>query len=228
MLIACPECGHQVSDAAPTCPNCGHPLKAPAPPPSPSLSVAATATENTRKSPVLLIIAAISLALSLFTPMLLLFFPIMVTLGCATASLIRRESGRPFAIVVLVLGVGLFVLAQIGKSSSFPGGTSSTFGEGSNLDAAQIVDWNWHKDPDFGTRGTIKWNILVRNVSARPLSSVKVTLTTFDGQGKLIASDFTYVNAIPPGDTRSEDSFADYYGNEARAEARITDVRYAD
>ena len=26
-LQNCPECGHQVFDAAVTCPNCGHPLK---------------------------------------------------------------------------------------------------------------------------------------------------------------------------------------------------------
>ena len=28
-LIACPACGRQVSEAAPTCPGCGHPIAAP-------------------------------------------------------------------------------------------------------------------------------------------------------------------------------------------------------
>ncbi|MCH5245098.1 MAG: zinc-ribbon domain-containing protein [Muribaculaceae bacterium] len=28
-LINCPECGHQVSEQAPTCPSCGHPILQP-------------------------------------------------------------------------------------------------------------------------------------------------------------------------------------------------------
>lgn len=28
-LIACPACGRQVSEAAPTCPGCGHPIARP-------------------------------------------------------------------------------------------------------------------------------------------------------------------------------------------------------
>lgn len=28
-LIQCPDCGREVSDAAPTCPNCGRPLASP-------------------------------------------------------------------------------------------------------------------------------------------------------------------------------------------------------
>jgi len=35
-LIACPECGNDVSDKAPTCPRCGVPLTVESPPPAPS------------------------------------------------------------------------------------------------------------------------------------------------------------------------------------------------
>ena len=34
-LTSCPECGHQISEAATTCPNCGHPVKAPGQPTQP-------------------------------------------------------------------------------------------------------------------------------------------------------------------------------------------------
>lgn len=33
-LIACPDCGNQVSDAAPTCPRCGRPIAVTATPPA--------------------------------------------------------------------------------------------------------------------------------------------------------------------------------------------------
>lgn len=33
-LIYCPECGHEVSEIAPTCPNCGHPFHPPHPQPA--------------------------------------------------------------------------------------------------------------------------------------------------------------------------------------------------
>lgn len=32
-LIRCPDCGREVSDAAPACPQCGRPSAQPAPPP---------------------------------------------------------------------------------------------------------------------------------------------------------------------------------------------------
>jgi Domain of unknown function (DUF4328)/zinc-ribbon domain len=43
-LINCPECGHQVSDRAPSCPNCGYPIQQPQPdePLLPSAPVAAS------------------------------------------------------------------------------------------------------------------------------------------------------------------------------------------
>jgi hypothetical protein len=36
------------------------------------------------------------------------------------------------------------------------------------------------------------------------------------------------VDAIPPGETRSADSYADLYGGETRANAKISEVRFND
>jgi hypothetical protein len=181
----------------------------------------ARTTQKARSAPIFLVLSVIALILTLNTPRLLLFFPLMGTLGCAAISLLRKEKGRPGAVLVLILEVGLWVLSGMDSLSLTPGVDSS------NLDAAEIADFNWRMDPSFGTRGTIKWNVEVRNKSSQNISTVKVDFTTYDQSGKLIATTFTYVNAIPPGQTRSTESYADLYGTEVRANAQISDVRLA-
>jgi len=96
-----------------------------------------------------------------------------------------------------------------------------------NLSAAEITQWNWRKDPTFGTKGAIRWNVEVRNKSSKNLESVKVEFTTFDRNNKLIATTFSYVSAIPPGETRSDASFADIFGTEESATIKISGVRFA-
>ena len=83
-------------------------------------------------------------------------------------------------------------------------------------------------DPTFGEHGTIKWNVLVQNKTNKPLSAVKVDFTSYDASGKILASTFTYVNAVPPGGTQSAKSFADLYGGEATADVKISEVRLSE
>ena len=59
------------------------------------------------------------------------------------------------------------------------------------------------------------------------MSLVKVEFTTYDKAGKLIASDFTCVQAIPAGQSRSDESYADYYGTEDKAGVQVADVTFA-
>lgn len=92
---------------------------------------------------------------------------------------------------------------------------------------AEIVDWNWRKDPSFGTRGTILWTVEVRNTSDRYMESVRVDMTTYDAGGGLVSSNFTYVTAIPPGETRSSQSYADLYRTEETARAVVASARFA-
>jgi DNA-directed RNA polymerase subunit RPC12/RpoP len=215
MLIKCPECNREISDQADNCPHCGHPINlAPKGPPQ--------VRNVDRNAPIFLVISVVALGLSLFTPRLLLFFPIMGTLGSAGVSIVRKEKGLAGSIIVIVLGLGLLVLSE--SSLVAPG----SIGNASNLDAAEIVQSNWRKDPTFGTRGTIKWNVQVKNKSDHNISSVRVEFTTFDKAGALVATTFTYISAIPPGQNRSESSFADLYGTEERAALRITSVRFSN
>jgi zinc-ribbon domain len=216
MLIECPECKRQVSDQAESCPHCGNPMK-----PSVSEAHGVTQTQKERRAPIFLGIAAIALILSLFTPRLLLFFPIMATLSCATIALFRKETAPAAAVLVLVLGVGILVLDNSGSVAPQLGTNSA------NLDAAEITQWNWRKDPSFGTKGTIRWNVEVHNKSSQNIQNVKVEFTTFGRDRKLIATTFTYVSAIPPGATRADASYADFYGTEESATIKIAGVTFA-
>ncbi len=230
-LITCAECGAQVSDKAEACPHCGAPIEKPASskvrrPEVVSLtSQEVSAGQHKSNAPIFLSLAVIAFLLTLTTPRFLLFFPIMATLGFAVISYFRKEKGRFGAALIFVLTLGLFALSEYGSSlqeQSFQ--TQHLSGNHSQLDAAEIVDWNWHKDPSFGTNGTIKWNIQVKNKSEKYLDRIKVELTTYDASNKLIATTSSYVTGIAPGQTRSQNGYMDLYGSEESANAQIIDV----
>jgi hypothetical protein len=109
------------------------------------------------------------------------------------------------------------------------GSTSShlTGEDPSSLKAVEIVSWNWRPDPSFGGKGTIHWNAQVRNLSQRYIESVRLELTTYDAAGQLVTTAFTFVGSIPPGETRSDESYADYYGTEQRAAVQVASVRFS-
>jgi hypothetical protein len=221
MLKNCPECGGTTSDQATSCPHCGHPL-IPSPPPIPPAPAPAPApikiTQN--RSPVFTVLAAFGLLLCLFTPRLILVLPLFGTIACAVIALFRRERARAASIIVLLLTLGLFLLSAIDSPSSSTRNSTA-------LSSVKIEDWNWSVDPDFARRGTVKWNVSVRNLTDKYIDNVRVELTTYDKDGKLITTSFTYVGAIPPSGTRNTESFADYYGTEGKASIQVTDVRFA-
>jgi hypothetical protein len=218
MLTKCPACEGVVSDQATACPHCGHPLAAAAPVAAQVQDPHAVAVPM-RRSPIFTILAMLGFVLCLFTPRLILILPLFGTVACAVVGLFRKERFRWMSGVALLLSVILLFASASGAGS---GATAS------DLAAVKVDDWNWGADPEFGSRGAIKWNVNVRNVSDRYVQSVKVELTTFDRANKLIASDFTYVDAIPPGGTRSVEATGDYYGNEANATLQVTDVNFVN
>lgn len=173
-----------------------------------------------KSTPIFGILAAVCLVFSLGAPLILITLPLMATAVLAVIGIVRKERPRWLAIAALVGSVLLFLLA--GSSLNNIRGTSSA-----NIGAATIDDWSWNPDPSFGTHGTIKWRVVVRNTSDKPIESAKVDFTTSDETGHLLTSTFTYVNAIPPGDTRTEESYADLYGTEKSAGVVISEVRFA-
>jgi hypothetical protein len=211
MIQECPECKGKVSDQAASCPHCGHPLNAQAP---------EVTQPKARPAPVFMVLAFLGLIASLFTPRLIVALPIFATMAFAAISLFRRERPRLLSGLALVGAAGLLLLS--GSTSSQLSGEDP-----SALKAVEIVSWNWRRDPSFGTKGTIRWNAQVRNLSNRYIESVRLELTTYDSGGKLVTTAFTFVRAIPPGETRSDESHADYYGTEQRATLQVARVRFS-
>jgi hypothetical protein len=97
--------------------------------------------------------------------------------------------------------------------------------EDPGLSQARITSSNWRVDPEFAGEGAIIWTVEVQNDSDVQLEAVEVDIVTHDASGKIVTTDLTFVSAIPPGERRSAQSFADYHGNEASAIFQIANVR---
>jgi hypothetical protein len=90
-LRECPECKHEISDAAPACPSCGYVQNQP----------------PKRLAPGFLLAAIITLVLCLGTPRILLVLPVAAAVILSIVSLIRREPFRFGAVIVILLSLGL-------------------------------------------------------------------------------------------------------------------------
>lgn len=216
MLTKCPECDGAVSDQAKSCPHCGHPLAESARseavvPPHPGAAPA----DRQRRAPVFMVASLFGLFVCLFTPRILLAIPVLATIAFGTVSIFRRERARVMSALVLAAAIGILMLSA-GPSVSEP----------SNLGSVEVASWNWKADPGFGNKGAVRWNVEVKNTSQRYIESVRVEITTYDRDDRIVTSDSSYVSGIPPGESRSDQSFATYYGTEDRAAVRVTDVRF--
>lgn len=97
-LINCHECSKEVSDSAEICPNCGFTLK----PKKDSKKV------KEKKSGVFKSISLVTFVISLFAPQLFLNFFVLIVIGSAVISLVRRE--KRWGLSLIFLGLGLFLL----------------------------------------------------------------------------------------------------------------------
>jgi uncharacterized repeat protein (TIGR02543 family) len=94
----------------------------------------------------------------------------------------------------------------------------------SRLGEAEIVSSNWRIDSEFAGDGAVVWTVEVRNTTSAQLETVQVEFSTYDAAGKIIAADFAFLDAIPPGETRAAEGFADYRGTEATAKFQVATV----
>lgn len=85
----------------------------------------------------------------------------------------------------------------------------------------KIESWNWYTDSDYGTKGSVRWTVEVKNISDTYIDNVKVKFATYDANGKIITSEFTYVDGLAPGGTSVRSSFATYFGTEKTAKIWI-------
>jgi len=220
MLVNCPECKKEMSDQAAACPNCGY--------------------KNLKQSsaktpwPLALVLAIVLLIATGTAPLQSASMVALAAIACAVVAGVRREVGwvAPSVLIFIVLAVlGNRVAPGAsgieGGESAAPGSQAATSGATAEEQVAEIEDWNWGADSSFAGRGAVIWNVKVKNKGSRPLSMVRVEMVTYDKSQKMISTDHTFVTAIPPGESRSSKSYADYYGTEHTAQAQIVDVTFA-
>ena len=95
-------------------------------------------------------------------------------------------------------------------------------------DAVRITSSAWYPEPDFGGAGfgAVVWLVEVQNTSAQVVELAQVDFVSRDAAGNALASDFTFVGPIPPGETRANESLAEYTGTEASAEFQLGEVQF--
>jgi hypothetical protein len=184
-------------------------------------AVAAPVLQRRGRSSVFCGVAFVMLVLAALSPRILVIVPVGLTVVLAAISLVRRERLAMLSLIVIGLAVWLAYEATSEMSTIISETPSAE-----DLDSVEVADWNWHADPLFGSRGTIKWNVEVHNKSTRNMRSVKVEFTTYDAGGKLVASTFAFVDAIPAGGTRGANSFAELYGTEKTAKVQPSTIQY--
>jgi hypothetical protein len=93
----------------------------------------------------------------------------------------------------------------------------------------QITSSNYYLDPTFlGDEGAVIWVVEVLNPTSQVVQSAEVQFTSHDASGTVLASDFTFVGPIPPGETRAGQSFADLLGSEANVDIQMGEVQFGN
>ncbi|HEX2248991.1 MAG TPA: hypothetical protein VHH32_01500 [Gemmatimonadales bacterium] len=95
-------------------------------------------------------------------------------------------------------------------------------------EAVQITSSAWYPEPDFGGEGfgAVVWLVEVQNTSSQVVELAQIDFVSRDAQGNVLASDFVFVGPIPPGESRANESLADYLGTEASADFQIGEVQF--
>ncbi|MEJ2182731.1 MAG: SH3 domain-containing protein [Nitrospirota bacterium] len=228
-LKKCKECGHEISSKAKRCPNCGAPLKK---------------GIGCGTAFLIIILAAI------FIPYLIAKnyeYPETETTNVGSTYKSTGESkptrGKRYAHQTINIrsgrGTDFKVVGSLRRGEKVEvadseNGWIAVYKNGDKkgfvyekllksypLPSFEIENWNWYKDPSFGTRGAVIWTVEVRNNTNNYVELLKIEFTTYDAKGNIITSDFAYVEGLSPGGTASTKSYATYFGKEEKAKIRI-------
>lgn len=162
-LINCPECKKEISDTIEGCPHCGYQLK-------PKTEVK---KNKEKKSAVFQIISLATFVIALFTAQLFLNFFVLIVIGCAIISLIRKEKRWGLSLIALILGFLLLILPAIYESQQII-----------YKDEVSITNWNWEKERNYSyIRGRI------RNDGNRTITYFKVKAYYLDNIGNVLDTD---------------------------------------
>ena len=208
-LITCPDCERRHSDAALACPECARPTEA---------GMRAQYQAERREVEDRIYAAREPEPADDWTP------------AKERKKILKWFAwGGVFLFVMFIFGLGAGAEDSSYSANSLGAGMSSApYSTAPDpTPAVEIEDWNWVADPSFGSNGAIKWNVKLRNNSDQYIDAVRVDFTTYDAAGKMVTTTSNYVRSIPPGGSRADNSYADYYGTEDKAEVQVASVRPA-
>ena len=168
MLIKCPECGHDVSDLAPSCPHCGYVLAAASAASSadPITAVLVPPKKGKAPTPVALAISVVALLMALASPRFTVAMPLIISAASAIIALVRKERWRWSAIVVLVLCLVMFFWAADLGSSVGMAGKDVTYSVTGSASSADIT----YENEGGGTsqeKVTLPWTQVVHSPTNR-------------------------------------------------------------
>ncbi|HEY1613900.1 MAG TPA: zinc ribbon domain-containing protein [Rhizomicrobium sp.] len=182
-LRECPECKHEISDAAPACPSCGYVQNQP----------------PKRLAPGFLLAAIITLVLCLGTPRILLVLPVAAAVILSIVSLIRREPFRFGAVIVILLSLGLFAInvSDLRRPSSASVAESSGPCSPADFTVSDLAT------PQAETSDYIKLTGMLHNGCSQA-SGAQLKWTVFNSDGTVAFSDDFWpdstTNLPPNGD----------------------------
>jgi List-Bact-rpt repeat protein len=91
-----------------------------------------------------------------------------------------------------------------------------------------VTSYAFYPDPTFAGEGAVIWVAEARNTSSQWVETAELDFTSHDSAGNVLASDFTFVGPIPPGETRASQGLADLLGTEASATVNVGPVTTGD
>ena len=93
--------------------------------------------------------------------------------------------------------------------------------EESPLPQVEVANFSWYKDAGFGVDGAVIWIVELRNNTPFYIENARVRFTSYDDQGRLMDTDYTYVSGLSPGGVSSSKGYATYFGQEKTARVGI-------
>lgn len=113
MLIQCPECKKEVSDAAQNCPHCGYAIKK---------APENKSSKETNKSAAFQFLAIGACIIAIFTPKIIAYIPLIIACLASIIALIRKEPRWILSLIVLLFSFWLITsissdISHIGSPS---------------------------------------------------------------------------------------------------------------
>jgi hypothetical protein len=92
----------------------------------------------------------------------------------------------------------------------------------------EVTSSAWYPQAaDDGVSGTVNWMAEVRNSTSQVIEVAQLEFVSHDAAGTVLASDFLFVGPIPSGETRANESFAEYLGTEASVDITVGEITFA-